>query len=171
MEVSESHEHVCTEWVKCTTAILEVHLARTIKTSNFRTFGERRASELYEPLAPQERHTSKYLKNTTSSTGWLRPVNLRSPCVQKHARRDVRLALPVILNLRQAQGDRMGKALSSQDSLAGWLWIYNRRVHAENCGYAKTFLRAFARCLWGKNNKWKKLFQSLCSYIKIDTIS
>jgi hypothetical protein len=61
------------------------------------------------------------------------------------------LLLPVILNLRQAQGDRKGNALSSYTSLAGWRRIYNRRVHAENHGHAKTLLRAFACGLRGKN--------------------
>jgi hypothetical protein len=62
MEVSESHErcvihkHVRTKLVKCTTAIVEAHLAQTTptisKTCNFRTVDERRASGLNEPLAP-----------------------------------------------------------------------------------------------------------------------
>jgi hypothetical protein len=59
--------------------------------------------------------------------------------------------LPLILNLRHAQGDRKGHALSSYKSLADWLQMYNRRVQAENYCHAKTLLRAFACGLRGKN--------------------
>ena len=94
-------KHVRAKCVKCTTAVLEAHLVRTTctvslthdQTSNFQTVGERPTSWLHEPLAPQVRIPSKQHRNITFSRGGLQPINLPSPCVQKQAQRDVRLAL------------------------------------------------------------------------------
>ena len=83
-------KHVRAECVKCKTAVLEAHLQRTTCKSHaqsniqFCMVGEWPASWLHESLAPQVRLTTKHHGNTTSSTGGLQPINLRTPCLFTH---------------------------------------------------------------------------------------
>jgi hypothetical protein len=105
MEVSKSHgrcmiyKHVrpsemYDSHTKSALSTNDPHAARTIKNTHF-SYGWWAARKWVAQATClwQERHVSKHYKHTASSSGWLRPIDLRSPCVQKHARRDVRLAL------------------------------------------------------------------------------
>jgi hypothetical protein len=128
------------------------HAARTIKkTSNFRTVGERRASGLHESLAPQERHTFKHHKHTTSTTGWLRPINLRRACVQKHARRDVRLALNRSDLLMYEKHFHIKKTFS----FCSWLVLDVRDLYNRSVVFFKDKFRFI---LWGLWKQKSSLF-------------